>query len=233
MTNGLRFRQPAGIFVARATAHRSATSFDEAMREIVVSESWRDRLEDLSGRRRDLWLLVGAIAALVLGGLAFWSRGRPAMVAPPATSAATPVASAGTVLVHVAGAVARPGLYEISGDARVADAIDAAGGPRRKADLDAVNLAQPLTDSMKIEVPLRGTPAVAEASPGSDAAGMVSLNAADQATLETIPGIGPVKATAILEYRENVGSFASVDELLEVTGIGPATLEAIRPYVTL
>jgi competence protein ComEA len=70
-------------------------------------------------------------------------------------------------------------------------------------------------------------------TPGAPAAAMVDINTADQVALETIPGIGPVKAAAILQFRTESGSFASVEQLLEVTGIGPATLEAIRPYVTL
>jgi competence protein ComEA len=112
----------------------------------------------------------------------------------------------------------------------VADALDAAGGPLAKADLDTLNLAQVLVDGLKIDVVRLGEAAVAEGpSPGST----VSINSADETTLEGVPGIGPVKAAAIVEYRDSIGTFASLEELLEVSGIGPATLESIRPYLSL
>jgi competence protein ComEA len=122
--------------------------------------------------------------------------------------------------------------------ARVADAVQAARGATRRADLDALNLAQPLQDGIRIEVLRRGAApeaaaAVAEGSSATEPAAPINLNVADQAALETIPEIGPVTAAAILEYRAQVGSFTSVEELLEVSGVGPATLEAMRPYVTL
>jgi len=115
---------------------------------------------------------------------------------------------------------------------RVADAIEAAGGPLPKADVDAINLADLLTDRLKIEVPMRGKPTVT-APAASASPGLIDLNTADQAMLETIPGIGPVTATAILQHRNEVGTFDSIEKLLDVTGIGPATLEALRPYVTV
>jgi competence protein ComEA len=142
------------------------------------------------------------------------------------------------LLVHVAGAVHRPGLYEMPAGARVADAVQAARGPTERSDLDALNLAEPLQDGLKIDVPRRGEALAAAPAPqpGASAAGPavpVNLNVADQAALETIPEIGPVTAAAILEYRAQVGSFSSVEEVLEVSGVGPATLEAMRPYVTV
>jgi competence protein ComEA len=125
----------------------------------------------------------------------------------------------------------------------VADAIDAAGGARSPGALDQLNLAEPLVDGQKIQVLGRGAAVPPTAGgttgstvPGSSPAGaapLVSLNSADQAALETIPGVGPVTATAILDFRAQVGSFSSIDQLLDVSGIGPATLESIRPYVTL
>jgi competence protein ComEA len=223
------------------------------MDEIVVTSSWRERLEHLRGSRKESWVLVAVIGAAILGALALWMRGAPAVIAPPAEAPTEAATAAGTlgaatpgptgvVLVHVAGAVRRPGLYELPAGARVADAIDSAGGPLRIADLDPINLAQVVSDGMKVEVPRRGeavsTPPLAGATPGltagaATAAGVVSLNSADLTALESIPGIGPVKAGAILHYRDEVGGFSSVEELLDVTGIGPATLESIRPYVTV
>jgi competence protein ComEA len=221
------------------------------MDEIVVTPSWRERLERIRGSRKESWVLVAVIGAAILGALVLWTRGAPAQVAPPVQAPAEGASAealgatlpeGGVVLVHVAGAVRRPGLYELPAGARVADAIDSAGGPRRNADLDTVNLAQVLSDAMKVEIPTRGEAVSAPPSPGATpglavggttSAGAVSLNSADLAALETIPGIGPVKAAAILQYRDEVGGFSSVEELLDVTGIGPATLESIRPYVAL
>ena len=214
----------------------------------MVETGWRDRLEAFAGRRRDSWVLLAVMAGAVVLGLVLWVRGAPATVAPPARSAprerdafaAAVVPSPEPVLlVHVAGAVRRPGLYEMPAGARVADAVQAARGPTRSADLDALNLAEPLQDGLKVEVVRRGeVPAAAASLPESGTstttpAAPVNLNIADQAALETIPEIGPVTAAAILEYRTQVGSFSSVEELLEVSGVGPATLEAMRPYVTV
>lgn len=209
------------------------------MDEIVIPSGWRERLQELAGRRheaRSLLLFVGALAllALVIGG-----REAPAQIAPPAsgpapTAAASPAAG-GPVLVHVAGAVRRPELYEFPAGARVADAIDTAGGPLPKADLDALNLAQPLVDGAQVLVPLRGDDAPATNAPTGTTTGIsaIPLNSADQAQLETIPGIGPVTATAILEHRDELGGYESLDQLLDVDGIGPATLDDIRSYLTL
>ena len=227
------------------------------MAEIVVVTTWRERLEELFGRRRETWLVAGAVLLVVVGALALKARSAGPSIAPPATAAppagapvAAPVLSPGvaptsaaTILVHVAGAVHRPGLYEMPAGARVADAIDLARGPLNAADLDALNLAEALSDGQKLDVPRRGEAATAAASsaPGSSAPvtgssappGLVALNEADQVTLETIPGIGPVTAAAIIAHRTEIGRFDSIDQLLEVTGIGPATLESMRPYITL
>ena len=221
------------------------------MPDIVVPSGWREKLEEIVGGRRQSWVVAGLVAALVLGALALSGRDAPARVAPPATAGAaagpaTPSASpsagapAGSIFVHVAGAVRAPGLYELPLGARVADAIDAAGGPRPKADLDLLNLAEPLVDGAKIDVLQRGqapAPAALASAPGPAGAGasgaVVNVNSADQAALESIPGIGPAKAAAILDYRSQIGRFDSFEQLLEVPGIGPATLESIRPYIVL
>ncbi len=213
------------------------------MAEIVIEEDWRDRILGLLPARRHAWIVPALVLGLVLVGIALWARGRAPQIAAPATSvaagavtpgAAQPQAPATGILVHVAGAVRRPGLYEMAAGARVADAIELAGGPRRVADLDVLNLAEVLIDGAKIEVPRRGaapTPAAPAAPSGST--GLVSLNNADVAALEMVPGIGPVKAAAIVEFRARIGGFDSIEQLLDVDGIGPATLESLRPYVTL
>lgn len=200
--------------------------------------SWRERVEAVGGTRRDLVVVAGAVAAIVFSGLALWTRGTPPRIAPPAVAstggAGGSPSPAAAVFVHVAGAVRRPGVFSLSLGARVADAIELAGGPLQHADLDALNLAAPVVDGAQILVPLQGQ-ASHRSVPSSQPSGIatVNINTADQALLETIPGIGPVTAAAILEHRSSIGSFSSLDELLDVTGIGPATLESMRAYVTL
>jgi competence protein ComEA len=212
------------------------------MKEIVVEQGWRERVQDLAGGRKDLWPLLGLAGAAVVVTILLTGRAAPARVAPPSqpapAAAETTPPEGATVLVHVAGAVRKPGLYEFPPGARVADAVETAGGPARRADLDALNLAEPLVDGTKVEVIRVGqaAPAVAGAAttPGAAQPGsLIALNTADQTLLETIPGIGPVTAMAILTYRDEIGSFTSLEQLLEVDGIGPATFDSIRTYVTL
>ena len=209
------------------------------MDELVVPGGIKARIEEVVGRRVDTAVVMTLVGALVVGGLFVSSRKPAAAIAPPATVAQSAGAAAPSptgpaqLLVHVAGAVARPGLYALAPGTRVADAVEAAGGAARKADLDLLNLAEPLVDGLKIEVPVRGAEAATPPAPAEGAApARVSLNTADQAALETIPGIGPVTAAAILAYRDEAGPFTSIEQLLEVSGIGPATLESVRPYVT-
>lgn len=143
----------------------------------------------------------------------------------------------GQVYVHVAGAVLRPGLYRLTGDARVADALDAAGGPAPEADLDAVNLAAKVADGERTYLPRLGDdpPAPASASGGSPGVspGPIDLNTATAEQLDALPGVGPATAEAIVSYRSENGRFRSVEDLLEVRGIGEAKLAAIRPKVTV
>lgn len=159
---------------------------------------------------------------------------RPATSIPAGASATTvpPV-----WLVHVAGAVARPGVHALPAGSRVVDAVAAAGGAAPGADLDALNLAAPAADGGRVYVPLEGeeVPAppaeVAAAGSAPGPTGPVDLNAAGVGELEALPGIGPATAAAIVEHRERHGPFASVDDLDAVSGIGPAKLEAIRDLV--
>jgi competence protein ComEA len=201
------------------------------MDDLTLKTTWRDRLEMWAGRRFEVVVLAALVVVVAGGALLLWMRGRPATIAPPATARAARSAPA-QLIVHVAGAVARPGVYELPEGRRVVDAVEAAGGARRGADLDALNLAEAVIDGMKIDVPRRGAP-VAMPTPGTPAGTAIDVNTADQPALEAIPGIGPVKAAAIIEHRTRAGPFAAVEDLLDVTGIGPATLESIRPYVTV
>jgi competence protein ComEA len=157
-------------------------------------------------------------------------------VASGSVTASASVSAAPTLIVDVAGAVRRPGVFEFQPGDRVIDAVERAGGALEKADLTLLNLAAPLTDGQQILVPKKGeTPSgvpVAGGVSGGPTA-LVNVNSADEATLETLNGVGPVLAAAIIQYRTEHGPFASIDQLDEVSGIGPATLEDLRSQVTV
>ena len=164
--------------------------------------------------------------------------GAPAPGTGPASSA--PSTPPVTVTVHVAGQVANPGVYAVPAGGRVADAVVAAGGTGPEADVEQLNLAARLSDGERIYVPRKGEPppvaapapaAAAGARPGAAPAGPVDLNTATAEQLEALPGVGPATSKAILAYRASHGRFRSVTELLEVPGIGPTKLEALRPLV--
>jgi competence protein ComEA len=171
-------------------------------------------------------------------------------LAPAPTEPSTPAEQSppAEVVVHVSGAVKQAGVYRLAPASRVADAIEQAGGATENADLDALNLAEPIQDGQKIHVPRKGeasAPALASVAPSRtprsapQAAATattqfpINLNTATAEQLEAIPGIGPVLAQRIIEYRQTHGRFQSVDELLEVHGIGAKRLENMRPYVTV
>ena len=191
--------------------------------------------------------LVGAVAlllALALGGR--WlmrpeSSAEPLPiepVVPAATSAATTAEPPTEVVVDVVGAVVSPGLYRLEDGSRVADAVALAGGATRQANLSAVNLAALLADGTQIVIPRKGEPAPAPAAAGAAGtgsagapAGPIHLNTASLEELETIPGVGPVTAQRIVDFREQNGPFNSVDELDAVSGIGPKRMEQLREIV--
>jgi competence protein ComEA len=147
------------------------------------------------------------------------------------------------VVVDVAGKVRRPGIATLPIGSRVVDALEAAGGVRHGVDLTTLNLARLLVDGEQIVVgvpPPGGVAAPAASAAGGVAGGaavggapMVNINSATQVQLEELPGVGPVTAQAILQWRTDNGPFTAVDELLEVSGIGDATLAEIAPFVTL
>lgn len=151
-------------------------------------------------------------------------------------------ASGATAFVHILGQVVRPGLYEVAAGSRAVDVVAAAGGFGPDADQQRLNLARPVVDGEQIVVPKPGEspPPAASASggPGDGGAGggaltgsPVDLNTADLAALQTLPGVGPATAQAILDWRAENGSFRSVDDLLDVTGIGDKKLEKLRESV--
>jgi competence protein ComEA len=139
---------------------------------------------------------------------------------------------AAALVVHVVGAVHRPGLFRLKEGSRVADAVARAGGPTRRADLSAVNLAAPLADGQQVIVPRRGPPGAAATGVGGAHGAKVSLAIATVDQLDELPGIGPVTAQKIVDWRASHGPFQSVDDLDDVPGIGPARIEQLRDLVT-
>jgi len=137
------------------------------------------------------------------------------------------------VVVHIAGEVFEPGVYALRNGARVVEAIQAAGGETNFADMDRLNLARQLVDGEQILVPSILEPTVnGEEETGTAADGKVNINKADEATLETLTGIGPVKAQAIIDYRKE-HPFSSIEEITLVNGIGSKTFEKIRDEITI
>jgi competence protein ComEA len=186
-------------------------------------------------RRR---LLAGGLvllAALVLAGRHLAHVGTPSATAPPVRLTPAAPAPRALLVVHVVGAVRRPGLYRLREGSRVADAVRRAGGSTRRAELALINLAAPLADGAQVVVPLRAPPATgtAAAPTGESAPGAkVSLNRATEEELDALPGIGPTTAQKIVAYRREHGAIGSVNELDAIPGIGPARLEQLRALVT-
>ncbi len=191
-----------------------------------------------------------SLAWLAILGAALWVARRPAAqpieILPPPTSAPTaaptPTPTPGPLRVDVAGAVLAPGVYALPPGSIIADAIEAAGGPTEEADLDRLNKALALRDGVQVYVPYRGAPdrvLVVEPEPEPASAGspqrnapgpgLIDLNRATPEELESLPGIGPVLAGKIIEGRP----YRTVEELLRVKGIGPATFAKLRELVTV
>jgi competence protein ComEA len=179
-------------------------------------------------QRRLLAAALVLVGVLVLAAPRLVHRGGPRALAPPLRAART-VRTAPRLVVDVAGAVRRPGLYRLATGARVDDAVAAAGGGTAHADLTAVNLAAPLSDGEQVLVPARGAAGTAGGSAG---AAIVDLNSATAEQLDTLPGIGPSTAAKIVAYRQQHGAFHSLAELDAISGIGPAKLEELKGLVS-
>ncbi|MEM9891182.1 MAG: ComEA family DNA-binding protein [Actinomycetota bacterium] len=228
---------------------------------LLVTAWWLGRppapIDDLDipytpGLTADVAALTGGPNATGAAPAAGEPVGGPSAGAVPSPSGST-TTSPPDLVVHVAGAVARPGIVRVEAGARVADVVTAAGGAVDDADLDRLNLAAPVVDGMQVRVPAVGEPAttptgIAAPPPittggdgglgggpgaGGPAGGLVDLNRADAAALETLHGIGPALAEAIIGWRTDNGPFVSVDQLLEVPGIGPATLDGLADDVAV
>ncbi|QCP05939.1 ComEA family DNA-binding protein [Brevibacterium sp. CS2] len=203
-------------------------------------------------------VLAGIVAFVVLAPTeepADLPAGEPVAASSTAESGPAAATSAPVeITVHVVGAVARPAVVRLPHGSRVADALTAAGGPTDDADTSAINLARVLTDGEQIIVPAHGenppgaapaapaappavppTPGAPPAGPGPGPPGqaLVNINTADAAGLDTLPGVGPATAEAIITHRTENGPFAAVDDLIDVPGIGDATLARLRDLVTV
>jgi competence protein ComEA len=186
------------------------------------------------------YVMIVLLCLVVLGVVAFLMRSSPSpqravldIATAPPTLTPVPSSTPGPLRVYVSGAVARPDVYQLAPGCIVKDALKAAGGALPSADLVRINLALQLFDQQQVHVPLAGEtpPPVgepAEARSSSPETDCVDINHATLEELDGLPGIGPVYAQCIVEYRAEHGSFEDVGELIEISGIGPATLEKIR-----
>ncbi|HEY1278620.1 MAG TPA: helix-hairpin-helix domain-containing protein [Acidimicrobiales bacterium] len=214
--------------------------------------SWRVRAQSLVASVSPARVATGAGAVLLLAVTAWWLLRSPAPpvertlpvarstttivagVTSSASVAATvaPSTTAVEVMVQAAGAVMAPGVYRLPLGARVQDVITAAGGPTGAANLQAVALASKVVDGQRIYVPALGEAAGAQPAPPGPAPPL-DLNQATLEQLEALPGVGPTTAQAIIDYRSRHGPLSSVDDLLDVRGIGPAKLDGFRDLVTV
>lgn len=226
-----------------------------AARRDRVTPAWFD-LSALRGRidlqpAHVAWAAV--VAAVALAITCWWvladDAGEPLSVQPvpeemvppeavdPAHSAGEETSSSGEVIVDVTGKVRKPGIVVLDSGSRVVDALEAAGGARRGVDLTDLNLARVLVDGEQVVVGLpQPTGAAASAAPSGappPSGALVSLNTAGLTELDALPGVGPVTAQAIIDWRDTNGGFRAVDQLLEVSGIGEKTLAELAPLVTL
>ncbi len=170
--------------------------------------------------------VIGVAVIIVLCGLVWFGMGPRPPDAVPETPEAPTIDRAGSITVHVSGAVARPGLVSIPDGSRMADAVAAAGGALPTADLGSINLARQIRDADHVIVPVRGggTAATEEASG-------IDINNASASELEALPGVGPVLAGRIVAFRTERGPFSSVEDLLDVPGIGEAKLAQMRDAI--
>lgn len=186
--------------------------------------------------RRILEIVIGILIGLATSGLIWLVAG------PPRGQEVTlrPAPTTAPIVVQVKGAVPRPGVYELPPGSRVKDAVAAAGGFLAEAEKDSVNLAAPLRDGQELVIP--GLGEVAETDNGNavvtDVTGteeaptyLIDINYATAEELETLPGIGPTLAIRIVQYREQNGPFQTIEDIMNVSGIGPATFEKIKDYI--
>lgn len=227
--------------IARRRLAQLAASFDAELPPVEDSDPVRMRRTVELPHVKVLATI--AVAASVL--LVWWLlSGRPETSEPAAplafgestASARASKAPTAELIVDVVGRVRKPGIVSVPKGSRVYQAIEAAGGLKGRVDTASLNMARVLTDGEQIVVglePVAAPAAAGGASPGSPAGAKVNLNTATAEQLDTLPGVGPVTAQAILDWREENGRFGSVDDLLDVKGIGDATLAELRDHVSV
>ncbi|MGI5282808.1 helix-hairpin-helix domain-containing protein [Nonomuraea polychroma] len=159
------------------------------------------------------------------------SQPKPEPLPPPTPSAASTPSPTSKVTVHIAGKIRKPGVYLLPAGARVADAVTVAGGVARGASIGSLNLARRLIDGEQIIVGASGGPAAPGSSAADPATAILDLNSATTEQLEQLPGVGEVLAARITEFRDSHGGFTSVEQLREVSGIGPRKFDEIKPKV--
>jgi competence protein ComEA len=174
------------------------------------------------------WIAVVVLAVTAVVGWAWYGNTAPEPA--PLLVETADTLTQDTITVHVSGQVVAPGLVVVADSARLADAIAAAGGTTRRADLERVNLAAPLQDGQQVVIPGIGENAAGVAM-ATD--GLIHINSASVSQMEQLPGVGPVLAERIVAFREENGPFSTVEDLLDVAGIGEAKLDALRDMVAL
>ena len=193
-------------------------------------EGWLERY------RGPLFFMVVVVA---LAGVALFQVLRPAptvdimdSLTPPPSPEPTPTAQ--PLRVYVSGAVRQPDVYTLAPDSIVKDAIEAAGGSTDGADLDRINLASSVADGQHVYVLTRGEENSPVQPPSNQPAsgGQVNINTADSPALESLPGIGPALAQRVIDYRQEHGPFAQIEDVMDVSGIGPATFEKMQDLIT-
>lgn len=188
------------------------------------------------------YILITLINLIVIGGTQLLLqrnllRGKPTLIIEKGpTPTPKPTSTPRPLLVYVSGAVANPDVYTLPPETIVKDAIKAAGGPTKEADLNRINLAQRVHDEEHIYVPKVGEekpPITPQPTPQAQAGGKININTATVEELETLPGIGPTYAQRIIEYRQEKGPFKSIEEIKNVQGIGEATFEKFKDMITV
>jgi len=178
-------------------------------------------------------ILLGLFVALLIWVVARNPRGQAVTLRPAPTEK--------PIIVHVTGAVPRPGVYALAQGSRVQDAISAAGGFLADAEKSGINLARALEDGEQLDIPyiVGSSPVIGTEIPSlvltepSSSSELININTASQAELETLPGIGPTTAQKIIQYREQNGAFVSTENIINVSGIGPGTYERIKDLITV
>ena len=191
------------------------------------------------------YIILCSVLSLIVGGLIGYFSPHPqadtpiVFSTPLPTSTPLPSPTPSPIRVHVSGAVRQPAVYELPVGSIIQDAVNAAGGPASDADLDHINLAMELRDQQQVYVPCQGEtnppPVVSGGESGGEGAvgALVNINTATAAELETLPRIGPAMAQRILDYREANGPFATIEDIQNVPGIGPATFEGLKDMITV